>query len=60
MSYETTASRDDPSTRLREAHKQIHIALERCDNQEDVRNLREALALIDGVRTHGEPIEATD
>lgn len=60
MSYEPTASRDQPSSRLREAHKQIHLALERCDDDEDVRELREALALIDGVRVDREPIEATD
>lgn len=50
MSLEPSGRRDGPYSRLGEAKKQIHLAIEGCDADADARDLREALALIEGVR----------
>lgn len=60
MSLKETGCRADPYSRLGEAKKQIHLAIERCDEDADVRDLREALSLIDGVRTEAQAISHDD
>lgn len=60
MSLERSGCRDGPYSRLGEATKQIHLAIEGCDSEADARDLREALTLIEGVRADVRPsMEAT-
>lgn len=56
MGVEKTERPDDPFSRLGEAKKQIHLAIDGCDEDADARDLREALTLIDGVRIEAQVV----
>lgn len=60
MSLKETGCRADPYSRLGEAEKQIHLAIDGCAEDEDARDLREALTLIDGVRAEAQAISHDD
>lgn len=60
MRVENTARPDDPFSRLGEAKKQIHLAIDGCDEDADARALREALTLIDGVRVEAQGVSDDD
>lgn len=46
LNVEAAESRDSPSVRLGEARKQIHLAIEGCDEDVDVSDLQEVLRII--------------
>lgn len=60
MRVEETERLDDPFSRLGEAKKQIHLAIDGCDEDADARALREALTLIDGVRVEAQGVSDDD
>lgn len=60
MIFKETGRLGDPYSRLGEATKQIHLAIEGCEEDGDARALREALVLIDGVRVEEQGVSDGD